>query len=229
VQTAGTYDSWLARAGGKDWDMDEQPDIVSSGPPWRPCVRWPRPGRHGWIAAVALGVLLACLAVTAYLALLLAHRDSTIGDLRAALGAARRPAVAQAPAARSTLPAVDGHATFTLPGGSFSVVAVAIGPGPGSEPLTWLLVYGRHARPGERFGLLAGTCGGQYVASSDLADGIADHYGNVTILAPNLAISPRAASIWVLVYRWQDGVPLGGIQGPLTGPGARIFRSAAPC
>ena len=174
------------------------------------------------------GTLLACLAVTAYLALLLSHRDSTISDLRAALGAARRP-TAQAPAALSTLPAVDGHAAFTLPGGSFSVVAVAIGPRPGSVPLTWLVVYGRHARPGERFGLLEGTCGGQYIASSDLADGVADQDGNVTIVAPNLAISPRAADIWVLVYRWQDGVPLGGIQGPLTGPGARVFRSAAPC
>lgn len=176
---------------------------------------------------MALGALLACLAVTAYLALLLAHRDSTISDLRAALGTARRPA--QAPAALSTLPAVNSHATFTLPGGSFSVVALAVGPGPGSAPLTWLLVYGRHAHPGERFGLLEGTCGGQFVASSDLADGVADQAGNVTIVAPNLAISPRAADIWVLVYRWQDGVPLGGIQGPLTGPGARIFRSAAPC
>jgi hypothetical protein len=207
--------------------MDEQPDIVSSGPLWRPGVRRPRPGRHGWIAIAALGVLLACLAATAYLALLLAHRDGTISDLRTALGAARR--TAQAPAALSGWPAVDGHATFTLPGGSFSVVAVAIGPGPGSVPLTWLLVYGRHAHPGERFGLLEGTCGGQYIASSDLADGIADQDGNVTIVAPNLAISPRAAAIWVLVYRWRDGVPLGGIQGPLAGPGARIFRSAAPC
>lgn len=207
--------------------MDEQQDIVSSGPPWRPGVRWPGPGSRGWIAIVALGVLLACLAVTAYLALLLAHRDSTISDLRAALGAARRPT--QAAAARSARPAVDGYASFTLPGGSFSVVAVAIGPRPGSVPLTWLLVYGRHARPGERFGLFEGSCGGQYIASSDLADGIADQDGNVTIVAPNLAISPRAAGIWVLVYQWQDGVPLGGIQGPLTGPGARIFRSAAPC
>jgi hypothetical protein len=207
--------------------MDEQPDIVSSGPPWRPGVRWPGPGRHGWTAIVALGVLLGCLAVTAYLALLLAHRDSTISDLHSALGAARRPA--QTPAALSILPAVDGHATFTLPGGSFSVVAVAIGPRPGSVPLTWLLVYGRHAHPGERFGLLQGTCGGQYVTSSDLADGVADQAGNVTIVAPNLAISPRSADIWVLVYRWQDGLPLGGIQGPLTGPGARVFRAAAPC
>ena len=207
--------------------MDEQPDIVSSGSPWRPGVRWPWPGRQSWIAIVALVVLLACLAVTAYLALLLAHRDSTISDLRAALGAARRPA--QASAALSTLPGVDGHATFTLPGGSFSVVAVAIGPRPSSVPLTWLLVYGRHAHPGERFGLLEGTCGGQYITPSDLADGIADRDGNVTIVAPNLAISPRAAGIWVLVYRSQDGVPLGGIQGPLTGPGARIFRSAPPC
>jgi len=207
--------------------MDEQPDIVSSGPPWRPGVRWPGPGRHGWIVLLALGVLLASLAVTAYLALLLAHRDSTISDLRAAQGAARR--TAQASAALSTRPAVDGHAAFTLPGGSFSVVVVAVGAKPGSVPLTWLLVYGRHARPGERFGLLEGTCGGQFIASSDLADGTADQDGNVTIVAPNLAISPRAADIWVLVYRSQDGVPLGGVQGPLTGPGARIFRSAAPC
>jgi hypothetical protein len=207
--------------------MDEQPDIVSSGPLWRPGVRWPGPGRHGWIAIAALGVLLACLATTAYLALLLTHRDSTISDLRTALGAARH--TTQAPAAPSTVPAVDGHAAFTLPGGSFSVVAVAVGPRPGSVPLTWLLVYGRDAHPGERFGLLEGTCGGQYVASSDLADGVAAQDGNVTIVAPNLAISPRAAATWVLVYRRQDGAPLGGIQGPLTGPGARIFRSAAPC
>jgi hypothetical protein len=141
--------------------MDEQPDIVSSGPLWRPSVRWPGPGRHGWIAIVALGVLLACLAVTAYRAVLLTQRDSTISDLRTALGAARRSA--EAPAALSTVPGVDGHATFTLPGGSFSVVAVAVGPGPGSVPLTWLLVYGRHVDPGERFGLLAGTCGGQFI------------------------------------------------------------------
>src|SRR5262249_8237908 len=128
----GVITRWfgLRRAGGKDWSMDEQPDIVSSGPPWRPGVRWPGPGRHGWIAIAALGVLLACLAATAYLALLLTHRDSTISDLRTALGTARRPA--QTPAALSILPAVDGHAMFTLPGGSFSVVAVAIGPRPGS-------------------------------------------------------------------------------------------------
>ncbi len=207
--------------------MDEQPDILSSGPRWRPGVRRPGPGRNGWIAIVALGVLLACLAVTAYLALLLAHRDSTIGGLRAALGTARHPA--QAPAAPPTLPAVSGHAMFTLPGGSFSVVAMAVGPGPGSAPLTWLLVYGRHASPGERYGLFEGTCGGQYIASSDLADATADRDGNVTIIAPNLSIGPRAAGIWVLVYRWQDGAPLGGIQGPLLGPGARIFRSTAPC
>jgi len=210
--------------------MDERPDIVSSGTPWRPGVRWPGPGRHGWIAIVALGVLLACLAVTAYLALLLAHRDSTIGDLRAALGAARqdrRPA--QVPAGPQTPPGVSGDATFTLPGGSFSMVAVAVGPGPGSAPLTWLLVYGQHASPGERYGLFEGTCGGQYIASSDLADGTADRDGNVTIVAPDLAISSRAADIWVIVYRWQDGVPLGGVQGPLIGPGAKIFRSTAPC
>jgi hypothetical protein len=212
--------------------MDEQPDIISSGPQWRPGVRRPGPGRHGRIAVAALGGLLACLAVTAYLALLLAHRDSTISDLRAALGTARQDRQAhqaRVPASPQTLPAVDGHAMFTLPGGSFSVVAVAVGPRQGSAPLTWLLVYGRHASPGERYGLFEGTCGGQYIASSDLADATADRDGNVTIVAPNLAISPRAADIWVVVYRWRDGVPLGGVQGPLIGPGAKIFRSVAPC
>ena len=179
---------------------------------------------------MALGALLACLAVTAYLALLLAHRDSTIDGLRAALGTARQGRhPASAPAASQTPPAISGHATFTLPGGSFSVVAMAVGPRPGSAPLTWLLVYGRHASPGERYGLFEGTCGGQYIASSDLADATADRDGNVTIIAPNLSISPQAADVWVLVYRWQDGVPLGGIQGPLIGPGARIFRSVPPC
>jgi hypothetical protein len=31
------------------------------------------------------------------------------------------------------------------------------------------------------------------------------------------------------VYRWQDGVTLGGIQGPLIGHGAKTFRSAPTC
>ena len=218
--------------------MDEEPDILSSGPRWRPAVRWPRPGRTRRIAIAALGIVLASLVVTAYLALLLAQRDHTISDLRTALGTARQQASAQssaqssAPAAGAAgpdLPAVSGDAVFTLPGGSFSVVAVAIGLRPGSAPLTWLLVYGRHASPGERYGLFEGTCGGQYIASSDLADATADQDGNVTLIAPNLEISPRAADVWVIVYRWDDGVPLGGVQGPLTGSGAKIFRSTAPC
>ena len=214
--------------------MDEQPDILSSGPQWRPGVRWPRPGRTRGIAIAALGIVLASLAVTGYLALLLAHRDHTISDLRAALGTARQQAQAQTPAqaagaAGPDLPAVSGNTVFTLPGGSFSVVAMSIGLRPGSAPLTWLLVYGRHASPGERYGLFEGTCGGQYIASSDLADATADQDGNVTLIAPNLEISPRAADVWVIVYRWDDGVPLGGVQGPLTGSGAKIFRSTAPC
>ena len=214
--------------------MDEQPDILSSGPQWRPSVRWPRPGRTRWIAIVVLGIVVASLAVTGYLALLLAQRDHTIGDLRAALGTARQQASARSPApaagaAGPDLPAVSGNAVFTLPGGSFSVVAMAIGPRPGSAPLTWLLVYGRHASPGDRYGLFEGTCGGQFIASSDLADATADQDGNVTLIAPNLEISPRAADVWVIVYRWADGVPVGGVQGPLTGSGAKIFRSTAPC
>ena len=121
---------------------------------------------------------------------------------------------------------------FRLPdaaGGSFSVVVVAVRPEPGSATLTWLFVYGRHASPGQRYGLLSDTCEGQYVAAYDLAEGTADRNGDLTIVAPNLDINPRAPDVWILVYGWADGAPLGGVQGPLTGNGARTFRSAPPC
>ena len=88
--------------------------------------------------------------------------------------------------------------------------------------LTWLFVYGQHANPGQRYGLLSATCGGQYVAAYDLAEGTADRNGDLTIVAPDLDINPRAPDVWILVYRWADGAPLGGVQGPLTGHGARL-------
>jgi hypothetical protein len=207
--------------------MDEQLDILSSGPRQRRSARWRRPGPGGWIAIFALVVLLGCLVVTMRLALLVSHRDDTINELRAALRDARHPVPATA-----ALPAVSASATFTLPdmgGGSFSVVAAAVRPDPGSATLTWLFVYGRHAIPGERYGVIEDTCEGQYVAAYDLADGTADREGDITIVAPNLAISPQAPDVWVLLYRWEDGAPLGGIQGPLTGSGAKTFRSTAPC
>jgi hypothetical protein len=207
--------------------MDEQPDILSSGPRQRRSVRRHGPGRAGWIAILVLVVLLGCLAVTVRLALLAAQRDDTINDLRAALRDARHPAPAAA-----ALPAVSASAMFTLPdmgGGSFSVVAAAVRPDPGSATLTWLFIYGRHAIPGERYGVIEDTCGGQYVAAYDLADGTADREGDLTIVASNLAISPQAPDVWVLLYRWEDGAPLGGIQGPLTGSGAKTFRSTPPC
>jgi hypothetical protein len=94
---------------------------------------------------------------------------------------------------------------------------------------TWLLVYGQHAIPGQRYGLIEDTCGGQYVAAYDVASGIADRQGDLTIAAPNLAISPQAPDVWIQLYRWDDGAPLGGVQGPLTGSGARTFRSTPPC
>jgi hypothetical protein len=206
--------------------MDEQPDILSSGPRQRRSARWHGPGRGGWIAVFVL-VLLGCLVVTMRLALLVAHRDDTINDLRAALRNAGRPA----PAAVA-LPAVSASAMFTLPdvgGGSFSVVAAAVRPDPGSAMLTWLFIYGRHAIPGARYGVIEDTCGGQYVAANDLADGTADREGDLTIVAPNLAVSPQAPDVWVLLYRWGDGSPLGGIQGPLTGSGAKTFRSTPAC
>jgi len=180
------------------------------------------------IAILGLAVVLAGLG--AGLTLFVAHQDETIHDLRAALQNVRRagPATASGPA----LPVESGSALFTMPaagGGSLSVVAAAVRPRPGSAALTWLYAYDQHAEPGARYGLLEGNCGGQFVTASDLADGTADRQGDLTIVAPNLPISIRAADIWVLVYRWEDGVTLGGVQGPLSGHGARVFRSAPPC
>jgi hypothetical protein len=206
--------------------MDGEPDILSSGPQRRRGDRWPRPSRGGWIAIFVL-VLLACLGATVSLALLAAHQDDTIGHLRTALRNASHPAPATA-----ALPVVSGSATFRLPdaaGGSFSVVVVAVRPEPGSAALTWLFVYGQNANPGQRYGLLSDTCGGQYVAPLGLADGTADRNGDLTIVAPDLDINPQASDVWILVYRWADGAPLGGVQGPLTGNGARTFQSAPPC
>jgi hypothetical protein len=207
--------------------MDEQPDILSSGPERRRSIRWPGLGGSGRATTLVLAVLLACLGVTTCLALLVAQRDHTIDGLRAALRTASHPAAA--PQAGSALPTDSGYAMFTLPGGSFSVVAMAISPRPGSAPVTWLLVYGRHADPGERYGLLEASCGGQFITASDLAEGVADQQGDVKIVAPDPDISPHAGNVFVLVYRWQDGTPLGGIQGPLIGSGARIFQSIPPC
>jgi hypothetical protein len=176
---------------------------------------------------VVLAVLLACLGVTVSLALRVSHQDDTIDQLRTALRNAPYPApTTTAP------PAVSGSATFRLPdaaGGSFSVVVVAVRPEPGSAPLTWLFVYGQHASPGQRYGLLSDTCGGQYVAAYGLAEGTADRNGDLTIVAPDLDINPLAPDVWIMVYRWADGAPLGGVQGPLTGHGARTFRSAPSC
>jgi hypothetical protein len=170
--------------------MDGQPDILSSGPQWRRGARWPRPSRGGWIAIFVLAVLLACLGLTVSLALLAAHQDDTIDHLRAALRNTPQPAPATA-----ALPAVSGSATFWLPdagGGSFSVVVVAVRPGPGSAALTWLVVYGQHANPGQRYGLLSDTCGGQYVAAYDLAEGTADRNGDLTrCLDPGVPVGGR--------------------------------------
>jgi hypothetical protein len=206
--------------------MDEQLDIVSSGPRRRRGTRRPGPGRGGWIAISAL-VALGCLVATTCLALVVAHRDDTINSLRAALREAGQPAPAAA-----ALPTVSASAAFTLPdvgGGSFSVVAAAVRSDPGSATHTWLFVYGRHAIPGQRYGLIEDTCGGQYVAAYGLASGTADRQGDLTIAAPDLAISPQAPDVWIQLYRWEDGAPLGGIKGPLTGSGAKTFRSTPPC
>lgn len=206
--------------------MDEELDIVSSGPRWGQGARWPGPGRSGWIAILLLGGVLACLGLTISLALQVAHQNDTINKLHAAL----RNAPQSAPAA-AVLPTIEASVVYTLPdtaGGSYSVVAVGIRPKPGSAVLTWLFVYARHASPGERYSLLQATCRGQHITMSDLADGIADQDGNLTMVARNFAISPHAGA-WVEVYRWADGTALGGIQGPPIGRGATTFRSAPTC
>jgi len=61
------------------------------------------------------------------------------------------------------------------------------------------------------------------------AGGIADGRGDLRIAAQDSAIDPQAPGVWVMLYRSEDGVPLGGVQGPLTGSAARTFRSAPPC
>ena len=219
--------------------MDGQPEILSSGrerPGRRPRWPWSAGGgpSAGPAAVIALGVLLACLGGLAYTATLVTHRDKTIDDLRAALRVARaKTRDSQSSATRESAPPVySGSAILAFPdksGGSFSVVAAAVRPGPGSGPLTWLFVYGKHAAPGARYGLLGGTCGGQYVAPVDWADGTANRNGDLTIVAPDLAIEPQDPKLWILVYRLKNGVTLGGITGPFIGGGSKTFRSAPPC
>lgn len=202
--------------------MDDQPDSVSFGPPPR------QQSRHGSrVRAAVILVLVACLGVIASLALLVVHRDDMVAGLRAALRDTGR--AESSPAATAQL---SGSAMFTLPGaalGSFSMVAVAVRARPGAAPLAWLFIYGKHAGPGQHYGLLEGTCGGQYVTASDLADGTADRGGNLTITVPGLGASFQAPGVWFMLYRWEDGAPLGGVQGPLAGHEARVFLSAPSC
>jgi hypothetical protein len=198
--------------------------------PRRPGPRRPsrrRPSRRGWIAIFLAGALLICLGVSLGLTRLgTPHEPAASTASKAA-----RTAAPLAPAVVAR-PAVSGTAIYALPGAaknSFSVVVLAVRPSPGSVPQTWLFVYGRDIDPGQRYGLLEDTCGGQYITASDLADGTADQQGYLTIVATNLDISPTASDVWILVYRQDDGTPVGGVQGPLTGQGGRTFRSLAPC
>jgi hypothetical protein len=208
--------------------MSGQPEIMSWGRGGRePHGRFTLSGR----GLAALAVVLACLAgAVVYTGLLASRRASTIDQLRAMLQAARQ----REPSATTgaDLPVAGGSAALTFPDGTrgeFSMVVAQIRPRPGAGALTWLFVYGRHATPGQRYGLLGGTCGGQYVTPADWADGIADARGDLAIVAPNLLISPRDRSVWALVYQARNGESLGGIKGPLTGGGARTFRSTPPC
>ena len=207
--------------------MDGQPEILSSGPQGQE----PRPGPGRPVTAALALLLLACLGALAYTAVQLAHRDSTIHQLRAA----QQRAVQQQRSATTGsvgLPAVIGIAAITLPqsgDGTFSMVAAALRPRPGAPPLSWLFVYGQHTTPGARYSLLDGTCGGQFVTPADAAQGVADGRGNLTMVAPNLPFGAQDRHAWVLVYRARDGVTLGGVRGPFIGGGSVRFRTTPPC
>jgi hypothetical protein len=216
--------------------MDEQPEVLSFGseraPRW-----WHWPGTRGGISgglsrraeAVLAALLAACLAALGWTGVLLSQRDHTIADLRHALRTARQePALTSLPAA----PGYDGSQVLRFAGTAtsrFEMVAVAIRPGPGVPETTWVNVSGRHVRPGQRYALLGGLCGGQFVTSTSLAQATANRAGDVTFAAADLEVSPGDSLAWVLVFAEQDGVTLGGIQGPFTGTGARPFLSRPRC
>jgi hypothetical protein len=213
--------------------MDEQPDIVSSGSELRIRDerrirnRWRRPSRRGWIAIFLAGALLICLGVSLGLTRLGTRHEP-------AASTAPKTSRSAAPSAPGVVarPAISGTAVYALPGAasnSFSVVVLAVRSSPGSAPDTWLFVYGRDIHPGQRYGLLEDTCDGQYITASDVADGTADQHGYLTIVATNVDISPTSSDVWILVYRQDDGTPVGGVRGPLTGQGAKTFRSLPPC
>jgi hypothetical protein len=62
-----------------------------------------------------------------------------------------------------------------------------------------------------------------------VADTTAAPNGDLTLVAPNLDISPTSSNVWILVYRLSDGATLGGLKGPLVGTGAKSFRTTPPC
>jgi hypothetical protein len=196
--------------------MDQQPDILSSEPA--------RP-RHPARIVAAL-VVVACLVAIAGLAVAVMHRDTTITSLRGQLRQAQRPA---APPAQ---PTSSGSALFALPSGrlgSYSLVAVGVHTRSDSAALTWIFIYGQHAQPGQRYGLLQGRCGGQFVTPSDLADGTADRHGDLMIAVADPDVSTAESDVYFQLYRLEDGTPLGGVRGPLVGGGAQTFVSKPSC
>jgi hypothetical protein len=239
-------------------NMDEQPDIVSSGSEWRPSDErrltneWRlsdqrrgssptepsptepspgssspaapglsgpgprRPGRRGWIAIFLAGALVTSLGVSLGLTRLGTPHEPAASTASRAARTAASPAVVARPAISATVvarPYISATAVYALPGATKNAFSV----------------YGRDIHPGQRYGLLEDTCGGQYVTASDVADGTADQRGYLTIVARNLDISPTASDVWILLYRQEDGVSMGGVQGPLTGQGAKTFRSVPRC
>jgi hypothetical protein len=210
--------------------MDERPELLSLGSDrsrgWH---RWsgstPAAGTRARLTAMLAVVLVACLAALGWGGTVIGERDHTIASLRRELRTARQqPSLT----AGQGSPGYAGSRFLHFPDSGpaqFSMIAVAIRPGAGLPVTTWVSVSGRHASPGQRYALLGGICGGQYVTSTDLAQATASRAGRLMFSAADLDVSPGNS----LASAARAGGPLGGIQGPFTGTGARPFRWRPPC
>jgi hypothetical protein len=205
--------------------MEEQPEIVSFGRPdddRRPLRRSDRSWPWFWL------IIVACLIVViAQLATTTARRDATISQLQSRLRTGAGSHTGPVPAVEGAV-ATAVHSFPDGEDGSFSMFVVAVGGRSGAAPSLVLYVQG-HATPGQRYGLQAGQCRGQYATPTYWTEAAADSRGNVTIVGEQVPGLATDQDLYVLVYALENGATLGGIMGPLTGTGAIPFRAIPPC
>jgi hypothetical protein len=205
--------------------MEQQPEIVSFGRPddGRRTPRLSdRPWPWSWL------IIVACLIVViGQLATTTARRNATISQLQSRLRAAADSPAEPVPAGQGAV-ATAVHSFPDGEDGSFSMFVVAVGGRPGAAPSLVLYVQG-NARPGRRYGLLAGQCRGQYATPTYSTEATADSRGNLTIVGQQVPGLPTDPYLYVLVYEQENGATIGGIMGPLTGTGAIPFRAIPPC